>query len=74
MAYFPHYMTLWYTHGPACGATNVAAKKAEDARAAAGLAIAKVAADLAANLQTASSLYAKTDVEQKDILDEQMQS
>jgi hypothetical protein len=72
--YFPHHATLWYSHGPICGSTNVAASSAEGARADAGAAIAQVAMALAASLQTANEVYATTDEEQRDILDEQMRS
>ncbi|WAJ45418.1 type VII secretion target [Mycobacterium sp. Aquia_216] len=71
--YFPHHVTLWYSHGPVCGWTNVAAARAESARAGAGGAIAHAATALAATLQAASAAYATTDEEQRDILGEQMQ-
>jgi Excreted virulence factor EspC, type VII ESX diderm len=73
LGYFPHHVTLWYSHGPICGQTNVAASTAEGARADAGAAIAQVATALAATLQAASGAYAATDEEQWDILGEQMQ-
>jgi hypothetical protein len=72
MAFFPHYVTLWYSHGPVSGQTNRAAEKAETARDAAGATIAKVATALVEQLHKASGVYAATDEGQRQILSQQM--
>lgn len=70
---YPHYVTLWFSHGPVSGGTNLAAEDAENARAAAGKAIAQLAAELSSRLTTASGTYAATDDQQAETLDAQMQ-
>jgi len=70
---FPHYVRLWFSHGPGCGSTNSAMFQAENSRASAGAALAKVAEALAANLQDAGGHYLATDEEQRDDLAKEMQ-
>lgn len=73
MNFFPHHVSLWYTHGPGCGSTNVAAKAAEANRAEAAVVLANCAAALAEDLRLASAAYAATDEEQRDVIEQQMQ-
>ncbi len=73
LEYLPHYARLWFSHGPGCGSTNSAVFNAENSRGDAGAAIAKVAATLAANLQTSREMYVGTDAERKDDLSKEMQ-
>jgi uncharacterized protein (DUF1499 family) len=73
MNFFPHHVTLWYTHGPGCGSTNVAAQAAESMRVEACAALANCAAALAEDLQIASAAYKATDKEQRDVINHEMQ-
>jgi hypothetical protein len=73
MSFFPHHVTLWATHGPGCGSTNVAARAAESKRVEAGAALVNCAAALAENLRKASEMYMTTDEEQGDIIKKEMQ-
>lgn len=73
MNFFPHHVTLWYTHGPGCGSTNVAAQRAEGKRAEACAALVNCAAALAEDLQIASAAYKATDKEQRDVINQEMQ-
>lgn len=73
MNFFPHHVTLWSTHGPGCGSTNVAAAAAEGKRVEAGAALMNCAALLAENLRRASAMYKATDEEQRDIINREMQ-
>lgn len=74
MSFFPHHVSLWYTHGPGCGSTNVAAKAAEGKRAEAAAVLANCAAALAEDLRMASRAYAGTDEDQRDVIEQQMQA
>lgn len=73
MNFFPHHVTLWYTHGPGCGSTNVAARAAESKRVEAAAALVNAAAALAEDLRIASAAYKATDKEQRDVLNQEMQ-